>query len=295
MADVTVINGIKSTTKLVRHKANTKFISKIIIYILLIVLSCAFLFPLFWLVRSSFMTSSEIFAMPIKWLPERLRWENFHEALTLRPFNVYFKNTIFLVAINLLANIFSNSYIAFGFSRIDFRGKNFWFALLISTLMVPYSVILIPQFIGWKAIGAYDTFWPLALPAFFGNAFFVFLLRQFYAGIPMEYDEAAFIDGANYFQIYWKIILPLSKPALMTVGVFTFMNTWNDFFGPLIYLSSESRLTLALGLRSFMGQYVSQWHLLMAASTVTILPMIIVFFFCQRAFIEGITFSGLKG
>jgi len=268
---------------------------RFLLYTILIALSCIFLFPFYWLIRSSFMTSAEIFTLPMKWWPNRLQWGNFREALTIRPFDIYFRNTIFLVAVNLIANIFSNSYIAFGFSRINFKGRDFWFAMMLSTLMIPYSVILIPQFIGWKIVGAFDTFWPLTLPYFFGNAFYVFLLRQFYIGIPKEYDEAASADGASYFYIYWKIILPLSKPALMTVGVFTFMNTWNDFFGPLIYLNSESKLTLALGLRSFMGQYVSQWHLLMAASTVTILPVIIVFFFAQRAFIEGITFSGLKG
>ncbi|MEM3423734.1 MAG: carbohydrate ABC transporter permease [Nitrososphaeria archaeon] len=266
-----------------------------LIYVILIVMSCIFIFPFYWLIRSSFMNSAEIFTLPMKWWPTHLQLGNFREALTIRPFNVYFRNTIFLVTLNLIANIFSNSYIAFGFSRINFRGRDFWFAMLLSTLMIPYSVILIPQFIGWKIVGAFDTFWPLTFPQFFGSAFYIFLLRQFYMGIPKEYDEAASVDGANYFYIYWKIILPLSKPALMTVGVFTFMNTWNDFFGPLIYLNSESKLTLALGLRSFMGQYVSQWNLLMAASTVTILPVIIVFFLAQRAFIEGITFSGLKG
>ncbi len=284
---------IKSSIR--SYKNIRRLFYRFILYVVLVCLSCIFLFPFYWLIRSSFMSSSEIFTLPIKWFPSKFQWGNFREALTIRPFNIYFRNTIFLVALNLIANILSNSYIAFGFSRISFKGRDFWFAMLLSTLMIPYSVILIPQFIGWKTVGAFDTFWPLTLPHFFGNAFYVFLLRQFYMGIPKEYDEAASVDGASYLYIYWKIILPLSKPALMTVGVFTFMNTWNDFFGPLIYLNSENKLTLALGLRSFMGQYVSQWHLLMAASTVTILPVIVVFFLAQRAFIEGITFSGLKG
>jgi multiple sugar transport system permease protein len=144
-------------------------------------------------------------------------------------------------------------------------------------------------------VGAYNTYWPLILPAFFGNAFFVFLLRQFNYTIPKAYDEAVFLDGGNYFTIYSKIILPLSKPSLTAVGVFTFMYNWNDFFGPLIYLNTGEKYTLALGLQSFIGQYISDWHLLMAASTVIIVPMIIIFFFAQRYFIEGITFSGLKG
>ena len=266
-----------------------------IVYVILILLALFSLFPFFWLIRSSFMSSMEIFAMPMQWLPKRLRFENYKEALTALPFASYFKNTIFIVIMNMIGCILSSSFIAFGFSRIRFRGRNLWFALLLTTMMIPNSTVLIPQFIGWKFAGAYNTYWPLILPAFFGNAFFVFLLRQFNYTIPKAYEEAAFLDGGNYFTVYRKIILPLSKPSLTAVGVFTFMYNWNDFFGPLIYLNTSEKYTLALGLQSFIGQYNSEWHLLMAASTVIIVPMIIMFFFAQRYFIEGITFSGLKG
>ena len=162
-------------------------------------------------------------------------------------------------------------------------------------MMIPGTVTLIPTFIMWVKLGFYDTYWPLTLPSFLLNAFSIFLLRQFYNGIPLTYDEAARIDGAGYLQIYARILIPLSKPALMTIGVFSFMGTWNDFFGPLIYLKSSTKYNLSLGLQSFLGQYVSQWHYLMAATTVVIVPMIIVFFIAQRYFIEGITFTGLKG
>jgi multiple sugar transport system permease protein len=241
------------------------------------------------------MTSNEIFAVPMKWAPDKLLFSNFKDAMTAVPFVTFFKNTLIIVIVNVFANVFSASFAAFGFSRIQFKGRDFIFGCVITTMMIPYSVVLIPQFFGWKAIGAYDTFLPLILPAFFINAFFIFLLRQFYYGIPLDYDEAAFIDGANYWTIYTKVILPLSKPALTTVGVFTFMNSWNDFMGPLIYLQDELKFTLALGLQAFMGQYVSQWNLLMAASTVVIIPMVVLFFVAQRLFIEGITFAGLKG
>lgn len=267
----------------------------IIIYVVLSLLSLISLFPFFWLVRSSLMTSMEIFSMPMQWLPKVPRFDNFGTALTSLPFFVYFRNTLTIVVLNIAGNVLSSSFAAFGFARIRFRGRGFWFAVLISTMMIPYSSVMIPQFIGWKLVGAYNTFWPLCLPAFFGNAFFIFLLRQFYMGIPKEYDEAAFMDGANYLSIYARVIIPMSKPALTTVGVFTFMHVWNDFFGPLLYLSDDAKYTLALGLRAFIGQYVSQWNLMMAVSSVIIVPMILLFFFAQRAFIEGITFTGLKG
>lgn len=267
----------------------------LVTYIILSLLSLLFVFPFYWLLRSSFMTSGEIFSLPIRWLPSEFRIQNYPEALTALPFGRYFLNTIFIVVMNVTGTILSSSFVAFGYARIDFPGRKFWFALTLSTLMIPLAVVLIPQFIGWKLIGAYNTFWPLVLPAFFGNAFFVFLIRQFFMTIPREYDEAAFVDGAGYLTIYARLLMPMSRPALATVGVFAFMFTWNDFFGPLIYLSDNAKYTLALGLRAFMGQFTSQWNLMMAASFVIILPMIVLYFFAQRAFIEGITLTGLKG
>ncbi|WP_067621750.1 carbohydrate ABC transporter permease [Alicyclobacillus acidiphilus] len=268
---------------------------KIGLYALLIICTIMMLFPFYWLLRSAFMSSREIFSVPMKWWPSHLLWSNFVDTFQDAPFALYFRNTIFLVAVNLIGAIFSNSFIAFGFARIRFKGRNFWFACVLLTMMIPSIVMFIPQFIGWKELGAYNSYWPLTLPSFFGNAFFIFLLRQFYMTIPIEYDEAAFMDGANYFTIYRKIILPLSKPALVTVGVFTFMGTWNDYFNPMLYLNNQKLWTLQLGLQSFMGQYTSSWQLIMAGALITLLPMLIVFFFAQRAFIEGISLSGVKG
>jgi multiple sugar transport system permease protein len=263
--------------------------------IFLILLSAIMLFPFVWLVRSSFMTEREIMTVPIKWLPAKMSFRNFSDAVKSAPFGIYFRNSGILVCVNVIGQILSSSFIAFGFARLRFRGRDIWFCLLLSTMMIPYTVLMIPQFIGWKTVGAYNTFAPLILPAFFGHAFNVFLIRQFYLGIPKDYDEAALVDGAHYFTIYRRIIMPMSKPALCSVGVFTFMSTWNDFIGPLLYLDKPNLKTASLGLQIFIGQYTSHFNLLMAASTLATLPMILIFFLAQRYFIEGITFSGLKG
>ncbi len=268
---------------------------KLISYILLTLIAITMLFPFFWMVRSAFMTNREITTVPIQWLPSEINLDNFIEAFTKENFGRYFLNSIFIVVINVVGAVLSSSFIAFGFSRLKFKGRNVWFALLLSTMMIPYTVLMIPQFLIWQAVGGYNTFLPLTVPCFFGSAFNVFLVKQFYSGIPKEYDEAALVDGANYFTIYAKIIMPMAKPAFCTVGVFTFMNTWNDFMGPLLYLDDQNLKTVSLALQNFMGQHTSQWNLLMAVATVITIPMIVVYFVAQRYFIEGITFSGLKG
>ena len=269
--------------------------ARCIAYILLILISIAMLFPFFWMVRSAFMTNREIMTTPIQWLPSHYDLENFKKAFERAPFGKYFINSAIIVLINMVGCILSSSIIAFGFSRLRFPGRKLWFALLLSTMMIPQTVLMIPQFLIWQSVGAYNTFIPLTVPCFFGNAFNVFLVRQFYAGIPKEYDEAALVDGANYFTIYSKILVPMAKPVLCSVGVFTFMSTWNDFMGPLLYLDKENLKTVSLALQNFMGQHNSEWNLMMALSTVITLPMIVVYFMAQRYFIEGITFSGLKG
>jgi multiple sugar transport system permease protein len=263
--------------------------------VLLIFFSIFMIFPFFWLLRSSFMSQREIMTMPIKWLPSNFNFDNYRNAMKSAPFAIYFRNSIILVAVNVSTQIISASFAGFGFARLNFRLKGFWFGLLLSTLMIPSTVLMIPQFILWKSVGATNTFLPLMLPWLFGHPFNIFLVRQFYMGIPRDYDEAALVDGANYFTIYRKILMPLSMPVLCSVGVFTFMSTWNDFMGPLLYLNKQNLRTVSLGLQVFIGQYRSQMNYLMAASLVAVIPMIVIFFFAQRYFIEGITFSGLKG
>jgi len=267
----------------------------IICTIILVLISIGMVFPFFWLIRSAFMTNREIMTLPIQWLPKRFSFDNFRGALNAAPFGIYFRNTILITVVNVVGTVLSSSFIAFGFARLRFPGRDFWFAALLTTLMIPFAVVMIPQFIGWKMIGGYNTFAPLMIPAWFGHAFNVFLIRQFFMGIPLDYDEAALVDGANYFTIYWRISLPMAKSALYSVGVFAFMSNWNDFMAPLLYLDKPYLKTITLGLQAFVGQYITQMNYMMAASSLAIVPMIIVYFFAQRYFIEGITFSGLKG
>ncbi|GMK47756.1 MULTISPECIES: carbohydrate ABC transporter permease [Paenibacillus] len=262
----------------------------------LLIVSAMFIVPFLWLLRSSVMDLSQIFIMPPQWIPKPFHFENFKEALTVVPFGTFFKNTLIIVAGVLLGTVVSSTIAAFGFSRIKWKGRDMVFAILMSSMMLPGAVTLIPSFIGWKELGFYDTFYPLIVPAYFGGGMFnIFLLRQFYMSIPQDFDEAALVDGANYFQIYWRILLPLSRSAVIVVALFTFLASWNDFMGPLIYLKSDSRFTLALGLQMFQGSYNAQWDLLMAASTAVVLPCVLVFLIGQRFFLEGITLTGLKG
>ncbi|MGP0586671.1 carbohydrate ABC transporter permease [Paenibacillus timonensis] len=265
-------------------------------YFVLILISILFMTPFVWLLRSALMDLSQIFIMPPEWIPKPFHWDNFKRALTILPFGRFFVNTLIIVVSVLIGTVLTSTISAFGFSRIQWKGRNVVFAILLSSMMLPSAVTMIPSFIGWKWLGFYDTFYPLTLPAFLGGGMFnIFLLRQFYMGIPKDFDEAAVVDGASYFQIYYRIILPLSRSAVIVVALFTFLGAWNDFMGPLIYLKSDSNYTLALGLQMFQGTYSAQWDLLMAASAVVVLPCVIVFLVGQRYFLEGITLTGLKG
>ena len=273
-----------------------KTLKKSILYLFLLAISIFCLLPFYWLIRSSLMDLVQIFEMPIIWFPSPLKFSNYLEALTILPFGRYFINTIFVVVLTIAGTVLSSSVSAYSFARLKWPHRDLVFGILLSSMMLPYAVTLIPTYLGWSLLGAIDTYFPLIVPAWFGGgAFNVFLLRQFYLTIPKELDEAAFIDGAGYFTIYSRIIMPLTRPALIVVGLFTFLNSWNDFLGPLVYLNSEIKYTLAIGLESFKGLYNAQWHLLMAASLVVILPAIIIFFIGQKYFIEGIAMTGLKG
>lgn len=268
----------------------------IITYIILIVGSVGCLLPMVWLLRSSFMSTGQIFINPPEWIPKPFRFDNYVNAMTDLPFGRYFINTIIITAGNLAGVLLSSSICAYSFARLKWPGRNKIFALLLASMMLPGAVTLIPTFIGWKMLGAIDTFYPLIVPAWLGGgAFNIFLLRQFYMNLPKELDEAALVDGANHFQIFTKIILPLSKPPMIVVGLFTFMGTWNDFYTPLIYLNSDKNFTVALGLQAYQSTYSTQWNYIMAASTVIVIPVIIVFLIGQKYFIEGIAMTGLKG
>ncbi|ANY68997.1 sugar ABC transporter ATP-binding protein [Paenibacillus sp. BIHB 4019] len=270
-------------------------ISQITVYFFLLIGAAFCLLPLFWLIRSSLMTSLQIFEMPPKWIPAPFQFQNYVEALTSIDFFRFFRNTLTITVSCLAGALISSSLGAYSYARLSWPGRNIFFSLLLASMMLPSAVTLIPTFIGWRLVDLINTYFPLIMPVWFGSAFDIFLLRQFYSSIPKDLDEAAYVDGAGPWTIFYRIIIPLSKPALIVIGLFSFMNSWNDFMGPLVYLNEESKFTMALGLQMFQSLHSAQWHLLMAASTFVIMPVIIVFFIGQRYFIEGITLTGMKG
>ncbi|GAB2536869.1 carbohydrate ABC transporter permease [Gracilibacillus alcaliphilus] len=272
-----------------------KLIQRLLVYLLLILFALAFIIPFIWLLSGSVKSSSELFADPPVWIPEVFQWSNYYEAFTSFPFWLYFKNTMLIVVCTCIGAVLSNAMIAYGFSRIDWKYRDAVFVIVLATLMLPFQVIMVPLFLLFKDIGWTGTFLPLIVPHFFGNPFFIFLLRQFFIGIPKELAESARIDGANEFIIFLKVILPLSKPILATVIIFQFIEAWRDFLGPLIFLSDNRLYTLSLGVQQIMSENDPRWALLMAIGVAMTLPIIIIFFFLQRYFIEGITFTGSKG
>ena len=269
--------------------------SRLIVYALLALGTVVFMLPFYWMVISSLKPSYAVLKIPPDWLPIPPRWENFPEALTYVPFGRYALNTLFVTAFSVIGTLFSSTLVAYGFARLRAPGKNVLFLLLLATMMLPYPVTMVPVFVIFSKLGWVNTFLPLILPTFLGVPFYIFLLRQFFMTIPRELEDAARIDGATTLQIIWHVIVPLSKPALAAVAIFTFQATWNDFLGPLIYLNDQSRYTISLGLSFFRSTYQVNWAYLMAASLVTMLPIIVVFFLAQRVFIQGITLTGIKG
>jgi multiple sugar transport system permease protein len=287
------VPGRRPTPWPVRLQRSAAFISK---HAVLILLGLAFLFPLFWMVSTSLKSASQTIQFPPVWIPHPAEPGNYSSALTYAPFGTYFANTLFYCATTVIGVTASSSIVAYGFSRIQWRGRNAVFMVLIATMMLPFLVTMIPLFILFKYIGLAGTLWPLIIPTFFGSsAFSTFLLRQFFITIPEALSDAARLDGASEFYIYSKIILPLSRPALATVALFQFIFAWNDFLGPLIYVNSSSAYTVSIGLQQFLSLYGTQWGWLMAASTVVTAPIIILFFFTQRTFIQGISMTGMKG
>mgnify|MGYP000889422756 CR=1 FL=1 len=277
-------------------KKASEIISKLLIMLVLLAGVAVILVPFVWMLSVSFMNRAEIYANPPKWIPSQFRWSNYREAVTTIPFMVLLRNSMFLVIGRLIGTVLSASLVAFGFARLRAPDSGWLFVVVLATMMLPSSVTLIPQFVLFTKLRWVNTFKPLIVPAWFGGgAYNVFLLRQFFMTIPLDYDDAARIDGCGYFRTWWQIILPLSAPALATVAIFNIMYSWNDFMGPLIYLKSMTESTLSLGLYFFRGVYQPEWNHLMAISVLLILPMIAMFFFAQRLFIQGVVISGVKG
>ena len=268
---------------------------KVVVFVILVTGALIYLMPFLWLIRSSFMTTGQIFRMPLELIPKPFKWKNYPQALTAMPFFRYLLNTLIVLFFVEVGTLLTAPMAAFAFCRLRWRGRDLVFFIILTSLMIPYAVTLIPTFILWKTLGGINTYLPLTVPAWFGGgAYNIFLLRQFFAGIPVEFDEAAYLDGATPWHVLWKIIVPLSKPALITVAVFTFLGVWGDLMGPIIYLNDAKKYTLAVGLTIFRGAYSTKWNLLMAASAVIMVPPIILYLVGQRYFQHGIVISGMK-
>lgn len=278
-------------------KSNKRKTVKIfLIYMSLIFFAVVFIIPFLWILSTSLKGSEQIFSIPPVWIPKVIHWENYSKVFEAMPFLIYLKNSVFISVLTIIGVVFSSSLVAYAFGCLQWPGRNALFVFVLATMMLPMQVTMIPLFVLFKQLGWLNTYKPLIVPSFFGGgAFNIFLLRQFFLGIPRDLLDAARIDGSSEFRIYWSIVLPLARPALATVAILTFMFSWNDFLGPLIYLSDKLKSTLALGLAMFVGQHQTEWGILMAASVLMMLPMILIFFFFQKYFIKGFTMSGLKG
>ncbi|MFO7320707.1 MAG: carbohydrate ABC transporter permease [Chloroflexota bacterium] len=272
-------------------------LKQFLIYAVLITGAVVVAIPFAWTLSTSLKTPQQVFTFPPVWIPDPIAWWNYPEALSSQPFGRWFLNSLVIVLVSTFGTVASCSMVAFAFARLRWPGRDLCFLILLGTMMLPDQVTIIPTFILFRELGWVNTFLPLIVPAFFArNAFYVFLLRQFFMTIPLEMDDAARLDGASHFQVYLHIILPMSKPALAVAALMFAQFKWNEFLGPLIFLNRSELYTVALGLRTFVGQeYGTDWHLMMAANIVFMIPLILIFFFAQKYFIQGVVISGVKG
>lgn len=264
-------------------------------HVVLIALGIVFVAPFAWMVLTSLKSLEEISRFPITIWPEEIRWENYVEVFDVIPFARYFLNTLLITVLSLIGQLFSAPLVAYSITKINWAGGKIIFPVVIATMLLPYQVTMIPVYLIFKKMGLTGSMWPLVIPTFTAAPLYIFLLRQFFLSIPDSLLQAAKIDGASEWRTYWNIVLPLSRPALTSVGIFTFLYTWSDFLGPLLYLSKAEQYTLTLGLQAFLAEHYTEWGLLMAASAMFTVPVIIMFFFAQKQFIEGITLTGIKG
>lgn len=284
---------LTSTEQTKVRKKERITINRLIIFIFLTLLALTTLIPFIWMLSASFKTNNDVFSVPIKWIPKTWHPENYSVIWGRIPLLTFFKNTLFLSIIITIIQLFTSSFAAYGFSKMHFKGRDILFLTYIGTIAIPWQSYMIPQFIMMRQLHLTDTLWSLVLLQAF-SAFGVFLLKQYYSSIPDSLCESARIDGLSEWGIYWKIILPLTKPALASLTIITFVGTWNDYMGPFIYLSSTENKTIQLGLKMFVGLFDTEYALIMAASVVSILPVAIVFLSMQKHFVEGIATSGMK-
>lgn len=273
------------------YKKNLK---KIPVTILTILLCVVFFSPFLVMVTTSLKTNADAFQLPVKLLPREVIWDNYPEAMDIIPFLQYFKNTIFITFFSVIGQLLSTPLIAYSLAKIKWRGSAIISSLIMGTMMIPYTVTMIPLYRIWNNLGLAGTYLPLIVPTFFGSPFYIIIMRQFFTGLPNSLMEAAKIDGASEFKRYVSIALPLSKPALTTVGIQAFISAWSDYMAPLIYITKTEKLTLSLGLQQFLGSFSTDWTHLMAAATLFVIPVIIFFLIFQKNFVEGISTSGLK-
>lgn len=278
-----------------RSKRRNAIAGKTLVYIILLIITAAMIVPFLWMLSASIKSNREVFLMdPFVWIPEEPKWDNYIKIWTKIPLLKFVQNTVFLTIVVTLLQLLTSSFAAYSFAKLEFKHKNALFLAYIATIAMPWQVYMVPQFIMMRGMGLNDKLLAMiCLQAF--SAFGVFLMKQFYEGIPSELCEAARIDGMSEYKIYAKIMLPLSKPSLSTLTIFTFVNTWNDYLGPLIYLKTETKKTIQLGLKMFIGQYSAEYGLIMAGSVVSLIPVIIVFLCLQKYFVEGVASTGLKG
>lgn len=288
------VNGNTETTKY-RSKRKNQIIGKVLIYVILLLITACMIVPFLWMLSASIKSNREVFLMdPFVWIPDQPKWDNYIKIWTKIPLLKFVQNTVFLTIVVTILQLLTSSFAAYSFAKLEFKHKNTLFLAYIATIAMPWQVYMVPQFIMMRGMGLNDKLLAMiCLQAF--SAFGVFLMKQFYEGIPNDLCEAARIDGMSEYKIYAKIMLPLSKPALSTLTIFTFVNTWNDYLGPLIYLKTETKKTIQLGLKMFIGQYSAEYGLIMAGSVVSLIPVIIVFLCLQKYFVEGVASTGLKG
>ncbi|MGQ9631662.1 MAG: carbohydrate ABC transporter permease [bacterium] len=289
VADREFLQGLK------RRRLAKHLLKQTLAHIALAVTSISFVMPFLWMLSTSLKTDPQIFKFPPIWIPNPIDWKNYPDALTFVPFFTFLNNTLIYSFSIAFGTVVSCSLVAYSIARIPWPGRNVLFGIALGTMMIPFQVTMIPLYIIFKKIGWINTYRPLIVPSFFGVPFFIFLLRQFFMTIPQELSDAARIDGCSEFGIYWRIMLPLSKPALATVALFRFLDGWRDFIGPLIFINSEEKFPLSIGIQMFQRLHGTEWALLMAASVCMTVPIIILYFFTQRTFIQGITLTGLKG
>ena len=282
---------------MIKSRKQSQTVARLVVHLVLIVGTLLVCFPLIWMVLTSLKPLEQVFYYPPEVFPRHVMWRNYVEALTFRPFSLFFRNTMIIEIAVIIGTLLSNSLVAYGFARLRFPGREVLFTVLLSTMMLPAVVQLIPLFIVYSKLGWINTYLPLTVPAFFGTPFYVFLLRQFFRSVPEELRDAARIDGCREFGIWWRVMLPLSRHALAVIAIFAFQRVWNDFLPPLIYLNREEMKTLALGLQALtpVAETRPDYHWMMAVATTMVVPMMLLFAFTQRYFIEGISVAEIKG